>query len=152
MADLSPETIASLGKIGGAIAVALAAVGSALGTGAAGMAAVGAWKKCFSEKKPAPFLLAVFVGAPITQTFYGLLAMFKLNGLAADGAPFPGIIGWGIFAGLAMGMSAWMQGKTGAAASDAFAETGEGFANYLTALGVIESVALFMMIFVLIGA
>ena len=148
---MTPETVASLGSIGSALAVSLAAVGSALGTGAAGMAAVGAWKKCYAQNKTAPFLLAVFVGAPITQTFYGLLAMFKLNSVAASGAPFPAVIGWGIFAGLAMGMSAWMQGKTGAAASDALAETGQGFANYLMALGVIESVALFMMIFVLIG-
>ena len=148
---MTAETVVSLGRIGSALAVSLAAVGSALGTGAAGMAAVGAWKKCYVQKKAAPFLLAVFVGAPITQTFYGLLAMFKLNGAAEGGAAFPGVIGWGIFAGLAMGMSAWMQGKTGAAASDALAETGQGFANYLMALGVIESVALFMMIFVLIG-
>lgn len=122
-----------------------------MGTGAAGMAAVGAWKKCFAQNKAAPFLLAVFVGAPVTQVFYGLLAMFKLNSVAAGGAAFPGLMGWGVFAGLAIGMSAWMQGKTGAAASDALAETGQGFANYLMALGVIESVALFMMIFVLIG-
>ena len=81
--DLSAELVESLGRIGSAIAVSLAAVGSALGTGAAGMAAVGAWKKCYAQNKAAPFLLAVFVGAPITQTFYGLLAMFKLNGVAA---------------------------------------------------------------------
>ncbi len=147
---MTPEMAESLGKIGAAIAVSLAAVGSALGTGEAGMAAVGAWKKCFAQSKAAPFLLAVFIGAPITQTFYGLLAMFKINAQAASGAPFPGLIAWGL-AGLAMGMSAWMQGKTGAAASVALAETGKGLANYLIALGVIESVALFMMIFVLIG-
>jgi V/A-type H+-transporting ATPase subunit K len=154
-AAMEAEVAVSLGKIGAAIGVALAAVGSALGTGAAGMAAVGAWKKCYAQNKAAPFLLAVFVGAPITQTFYGLLAMFKINGaadaIAGGKGSWPGLIGWGVFAGLAMGMSAWMQGKTGAAASDAFAESGQGFANYLMALGVIESVALFMMIFVLIG-
>ena len=148
---MTPEVIASLGRIGAAAGVSLAAMGSALGTGAAGMSAVGAWKKCYAQNKTAPFLLVVFVGAPITQTFYGLLAMIKINGLVEESAAFPGLIGWGIFAGLAMGMSAWMQGKAGAAASDALAETGQGFANYLMALGVIESVALFMMIFVLIG-
>jgi V/A-type H+-transporting ATPase subunit K len=148
---MTPETMESMGRIGAAMAVALAAVGSGLGTGAAGMAAVGAWKKCYLQNKTAPFLLAVFVGAPITQTFYGLLAMFRINAAAAGGAPFPGLLGWGVFAGAAMGISAWMQGRTGAAASDALAETGQGFANYLMALGVIESVALFMMIFILIG-
>ena len=102
----------SLGKLGAAIGVSLAAVGSAMGTGAAGMAAVGAWKKCYAQSKTAPFLLVAFVGAPITQTFYGLIVMLTLNGKAAEGATsFPGLIGWGLFAGLAMGMSAWMQGK-----------------------------------------
>lgn len=150
--ELSPETVTSLGKIGSAIGVSLSALGSAIGTGIAGMAAVGAWKKCYAQNKLAPMLLAAFVGAPITQTFYGLLVMIRLNGLAAGGAAFPGLIGWGVFSGLAIGMSAWMQGKTGAAASDALGETGQGFANYLIALGVIESVALFVMIFVMIGA
>ena len=35
--------------------------------------------------------------------------------------------GVGLLGGLAMGMSAWMQGKAGAGASDALAETGKGF-------------------------
>lgn len=149
---MTPETITSLGKIGAAVAVSMAAIGSALGTGAAGMAAVGAWKKCYAQSKAAPFLLVAFVGAPITQTFYGLIVMMTLNGKAMGGAAFESIIGWGLFAGLAIGASAWMQGKAGAAASDALAETGQGFVNYLMALGVIESVALFVMIFTLIGA
>lgn len=149
---MTAETIASLGGIGAACAVSLAAAGSALGTGAAGMAAVGAWKKCYEQNKMAPFLLIAFVGAPITQTFYGLIVMTTLNAKAAEGAAFPGLAGWGLMAGLAMGVSAWMQGRAGAAASDALAETGKGFVNYLMALGVIESVALFVMIFALIGS
>ena len=149
---MTPEIMESLGKVGAAMAVSIAAAGSALGTGAAGMAAVGAWKKCYAQNKMAPFLLVAFVGAPITQTFYGLIVMLTLNTKAGEGAAFPGLIAWGIAAGLAMGMSAWMQGKTGAAASVALAETGQGFVNYLMALGVIESVALFVMIFALIGA
>ena len=36
------------GLIGIGAALAFAAIGSALGTGTAGMAAVGAWKKCFA--------------------------------------------------------------------------------------------------------
>jgi V/A-type H+/Na+-transporting ATPase subunit K len=143
--------VESLGSIGAAAAVTLAAVGSGLGTGAAGMSAVGAWKRCYAQNKMAPFLLVAFIGAPITQTFYGLVVMLTLNGAAAEGAAYPGLIGWGVFGGLAMGISAWMQGRTGAAASDALAETGQGFTNYLMALGVIESVALFVMIFILIS-
>jgi len=52
----------------------------------------------------------------------------------------------GVIGGVAMGMSAWMQGKAGAAGSDALAETGEGFVNYIMALGIIETVALFVMV------
>ena len=147
---MTEELAVSLARIGAAIGVSLSAVGSALGTGAAGMAAVGAWKKCYAQNKMAPFLLVAFVGAPITQTFYGLIVMITLNA-KADSVSFPGLIGWGL-SGLAIGASAWMQGKTGAAASDALAETGQGFTNYLMAIGVIESVALFVMIFTIIGS
>jgi len=48
-----------------------------------------------------------------------------------------------------MGISAWYQGKAGASASDAFAETGKGFGNYILVLGLIETVALFVMVFLL---
>jgi V/A-type H+/Na+-transporting ATPase subunit K len=53
----------------------------------------------------------------------------------------------GAAAGLAIGSSAWMQGKAAACASDALAETGKGFGNYIMVLGVIETVALFVMVF-----
>jgi V/A-type H+-transporting ATPase subunit K len=55
----------------------------------------------------------------------------------------------GVLGGMAMGVSAWMQGKAGAGASDALAETGKGIANYLMVLGVIETVALFVLVFML---
>jgi V/A-type H+-transporting ATPase subunit K len=53
----------------------------------------------------------------------------------------------GIFAGLAMGASAVYQGKAAAYAADAFAETGQGFGNYILVVGLIETVALFVMVF-----
>jgi len=130
--------------LGAACAISLAAVGSALGTGAAGMAAIGAWKKCFAQSKTPPFMLLAFVGAPLTQTIYGLLLMNDIVAATATGQYFWHI---GIFGGLAMGTSAMMQGKAGASASDALAETGKGIANYLIVLGIIESVALFVMVF-----
>ena len=48
---------------------------------------------------------------------------------------------------MAMGISAWMQGKAAACAADALSETGKGFTNYMIALGIIETVALFIMVF-----
>ena len=138
----------ALGRLGAAAALALAAAGSALGTGAAGAAAVGAWKKCYAQSKAAPFLLVAFVGAPLSQTIYGMILMNNIVGASETAAMYPALIGAGIFGGLAMGLSAWMQGKAGAGASDALAETGQGFGNYLMALGVIETVALFVMVFI----
>jgi len=138
----------ALGRLGAAAALALAAAGSALGTGAAGAAAVGAWKKCYAQSKAAPFLLVAFVGAPLSQTIYGMILMNNIVGASETAAMYPALIGAGIFGGLAMGLSAWMQGRAGAGASDALAETGQGFGNYLMALGVIETVALFVMVFI----
>ena len=135
--------------LGAAAVLALAAAGSALGSGAAGMAAIGSWKKCFAQNKNAPFILTVFVGAPLSQTIYGMIVMNAFVELAKKGQFMAGA---GILCGLAIGMSAWMQGKAGAAASDAMAETGKGFGNYLIVLGVIETVALFVMVFILMAA
>lgn len=126
--------------------IAFAAMGSALGTGAAGMAAIGAWKKAFAQNKAAQFMLIVFVGAPITQTIYGMIVMNKIAELAAKGSYMWGI---GLFVGIPIGLSAWMQGMAGAAAADAMGETGKGFGNYLIVLGVVETVALFVMAFTL---
>ena len=124
----------------------LAAVGAAFGTGAAGMAAIGAWKKCYAQSKTAPFLLLAFVGAPLTQIIYGMILMGRISEAAAQGSYFWGT---GILGGLAMGASAMMQGKAGASGADALAETGKGFVNYFIVLGIIETVALFVMAFLL---
>jgi V/A-type H+-transporting ATPase subunit K len=145
----NPDAVKVLGQLGGALAISTAAIGSALGTGAAGMAAVGAWKKCYAQNKAAPFLLVAFVGAPLTQIIYGMILMNGIVKTATEGgAMFHHLLFGGLLAGIAMGMSAWMQGRTGAAASDALGETGQGFVNYLLALGMVETVALLVMIFV----
>jgi V/A-type H+/Na+-transporting ATPase subunit K len=133
-----------IGMIGVAACLGLAALGSALGSGTAGMSAIGAWKKCFIQNKPVPFLLVAFAGAPLTQTIYGFILMNAIRSGALDGI---GKLAVGVFAGLAMGASALYQGKCAAHASDAFAETGQGFGNYILVVGLIETVALFVMVF-----
>jgi V/A-type H+-transporting ATPase subunit K len=139
--------IEGLGDMGASLS--LAAVGSALGTGAAGRAALGAWKKCFIQNRAVPFILIAFVGAPLSQTIYGMILR---NAIKAANMP-PESYHWqfiyGLMGGLAMGVSAWMQGKAGANAADAYAETGKGFGNYIMVLGVIETVALFVMVFLI---
>lgn len=42
-----------------------------------------------------------------------------------------------------------MQGKAAAGACDSLAETGKGATNYIIALGIIETVALFVMAFLM---
>lgn len=136
----------------GAIAcLSLSAVGSAVGTGLAAASAVGSWKKCYAANKPAPFTLLTFVGLPLSQTLYGMILMFVMMGKASiAGAGIPLLV-LGMFAGVGIGLSAMFQGRAAAAACDAQAETGQGLANYVIALGVVETVAIFVMVFTIIA-
>ena len=137
--------------VAGAIAcLGLSAAGSAFGTGFAASAAVGAWKKCYAANKPAPFILLGLVGAPIPQTLYGMIGMFSMFSIQVEGAGVACLI-LGIFSGLGIGLSALFQGRAGAAACDAQGETGQGLTNYFGALGIVETVAIFTMVFTLIA-
>jgi len=135
-----------LEDVGVAACLCLAAIGSAYGTGIAAMGAIGSWKKSFSQNKTPPFLIVVFVGFPLSQTIYAMILMGKIATAAASGHPLLGI---GILGGLGMGASAFMQGKAAAAACDSLAETGKGATNYIIALGIVETVALFVMVFLM---
>ncbi len=140
------------GMIGAGLVMGISAMGSAIGIGIAGQGAIGAWKRCYLNNKPAPFLLVVFAGAPLTQTIYGFLLMNSIKGKLAAGTLDPLFaLGLGIAAGLAMCMSAIAQGKAGAAGSDALGETGKGFTNYIMVVGLCETVALFAMVFGMIA-
>lgn len=135
------------GMLGAAVVMGIAAVGSAIGIGIAGQGAIGAWKRCYVNNKPAPFILTVFAGAPLTQTIYGFLLMQQMIASHKSGGF---LLGLGIASGLAMMFSAVAQGKAGAAGSDALGETGKGFAQYIMVVGLCETVALFAMVFSMI--
>lgn len=143
------------GILGAGLVMGIAAMGSAIGIGIAGQAAIGAWKRCYQANKAAPFLLVVFAGAPLTQTIYGFLLMNTLKAASeaagADSLTQLFYLGLGIACGLAMCMSAISQGKAGAAGSDALAETGKGFTNYIMVVGLCETIALFAMVFGMIA-
>jgi len=132
------------GITGGVICLALSAAGAAMGTYMAAAAAVGAWKKCYLQNKQAPFLLLTFVGFPLSQVLYGMVLLFAMFGQAQAGYP---LLALGALAGFTIGLSAFLQGRVGAAAIDAQTETGQGFANYFLALGIIEVTAIFTMVF-----
>lgn len=132
----------------GYVAVGLAAVGSAIGAGMAGSTAIGAWKKCYQQGKAAPFLLIAMVGAPLSQTIYAMLMMVLSKQAIIEKPQFAlAYVCMGLLGGFAQMFSAIFQGKCGAGGCIAFAETGKGFANYLIVLGVVETCAIFALVF-----
>jgi len=133
--------------LGAIMVLAISALGSGAGAGAAGMAAIGAWKKNFTQNKNASFLLVAFTAAPLTQTIYGFIVMNNMLSLAMKGQYLWGV---GLFAGSAIGLSAYWQGKCAAVACDAMGETNKGFGNYLVVLGMTETVALLVMVFTIV--
>lgn len=134
----------NLGVLATALVMGISAIGSAIGINFAGQAAIGSWKKCYMSNKAAPFILTVFAGAPLTQTIYGFLLMQQMKASTADPAF---LLGLGIASAIAIAFSAVFQGKAGAAGADALAETGKGFAQYITVVGLCETVALFALVF-----
>ena len=132
--------------LGLGLVLGLSALGSGSGAGVAGMAAIGAWKKNYSQNKPAAFMLVAFAAAPLTQTIYGFIVMNRMVELAITGNDLWGI---GAFCGAAIGLSAYFQGATGAVACDAMGETGKGFGNFMIIIGLTETVAILVMAFTL---
>ena len=133
--------------LGAIMVLAISALGSGAGAGVAGMAAIGAWKRNFVQNKNASFLLVALTAAPLTQTIYGFIVMNNMLSLAMKGQYLWGV---GAFAGSAIGLSAYWQGKCAAVACDAMGETNKGFGNYLVVLGMTETVALLVMVFTIV--
>ena len=145
---MDPATQLALAKAGAFCAMGISAIGSAYGCGVAGASAIGSWKKCYAQGKQAPFQLSVLTGAPMTQTIYGLILMTIIKGkVVEDAANWPLYLFVGIIGGIAIAISGAFQGRAAAGACDAFAETGQGFTNYLLALGIVETIAIFAMVF-----
>jgi len=143
---------AFLGQFGLALAFGLAALGSALGIGAAGRAAAGAWAKEAKAGMALRFNYIIFVGAPISQTFYAMIVMLAMAGKLAHSASSAGLmLSIGLATGIGEMFSAWGQGLIGAAACRCLSEgEGKGLAFLLIAIGIIETVGIFTFVFMLI--
>ncbi|MCJ7542997.1 MAG: V-type ATP synthase subunit K [Phycisphaerae bacterium] len=144
-----------LGQLGMIVAVGMGATGSSLGAWTAGQAAAGAWARDSKAGRPISFSYILFIAAPLSQTLYALIVMLQMAELlkagpamvAANGGQLLGI---GITAGLAELFSAWGQGAIGAAACRSLSESeGKGFAFLVIAIGIIEAVGMFTMVFML---
>ncbi|MCL1991785.1 MAG: V-type ATP synthase subunit K [Spirochaetes bacterium] len=137
-----------LGWLGVAGALGWAAIGSSIGMVMNGSAVIGAWKKCFVQKKPAPFILVVFAGVQLSNVIYGFILMGALGD--ATGLSEGALFALGTGAGLAIGAASYAQCYCAAAAADAYAETGQGFGNFMMVIGIAETLALFAMVFTLL--
>ena len=139
-----------IGFIGVAAVFGLSALGSGIGAGIAGQAAIGAWKRNYTQNKPPSFLLVVFAGAPLTQTIYGFIVMSTMKNVMLSGSGNSiFMLAIGILSGAAIGYSAVAQGMCSASSCDAFGETNKGFAQDLIVVGLTETVAIFVMAFTL---
>ena len=146
--EMTQGTMTVLSLVAGYAAVGLAAIGSAVGSGIAAQAAIGAWKKCYAQGKQAPFLLLSMVGMPLSQTIYAMIIMLVVKSKALKNPELmPVLVAIGLFGGLAQMASAIYQGKAAAGGCVAYAESNQGFANYLVTLGIIETCAIFALSF-----
>jgi V/A-type H+-transporting ATPase subunit K len=143
------------GQLGMILAFGLGAAGSALGAWQAGQAAAGAWARDAKAGKKISFAYIVFVAAPLSQTLYAMIVMLQMQGamkaLGPAAAAYAGqFLGVGLATGLGELFSAWGQGAIGAAACRCLSEgEGKGFAFLIIAIGIIETVGIFTMVFML---
>ena len=144
-----------VGLIAYGLVLGLGAVGSALGTAAAGQSAAGCWEKEGRLDRPLKFTYLIFVSAPLTQTLYAFIIMNRLMA-AAEISALTGMqalvmLGIGLGGGLAELFSAWRQGKVSAAACRALCNNdGKGFAFMIIAIGIVETTGLFAMVFLML--
>ncbi len=141
-------TTAVNGFGGHAIALGIAGVGSAIGTGIAAMGAMGLWKQSIKDKKKLPSLALAMVGMPLSQVIYGMIFMNSLMGANLNPDSYMNQMIFALFVGVAIAASAIMQGKAGAAACANLAvDDKQGAGMYIAAMGIIETVALLSMVF-----
>jgi V/A-type H+-transporting ATPase subunit K len=141
------------GQLGMGLALGLAAIGSSIGIGLAGRAAAGAWAKEARAGKPLNFAYIILTGMPLSQTIYAFVLMFVgLKGAMGLADTQGGtLFGIGLAGGLAELLSAWMQGAIGAAGCRALSEgEGKGLVNIIIAMGIVETVGLFGLVFLLL--
>lgn len=145
-----------LGQLGLALPLGLGAIGSALGIGAAGRAAAGAWAKEDKAGKPLNFTYIILTGMPLSQTIYGFILMFvglrmKVQDPEILATSAGMLLSIGLAGGLAQLFSAWMQGLIGAAGCRALSEgEGKSLVFIIIAMGIAETIGLFGFVFLLL--
>lgn len=143
-----------LGELGAVLTLGMGAVGSAMGIGAAGQAAAGAWAKEARAGRNLNFAYIILLGMPLSQTLYAMIVMNNMQPVYANYdtsvADAGLLLGIGLAGGTGEMLSAWVQGLIGAAGIRALSEgEGKGFAFVIIAMGIVETVGIFVMVFLL---
>jgi V/A-type H+/Na+-transporting ATPase subunit K len=137
--------ILTLGWVGIIAPLALAAIGSVVGSGIAGQAACGALLEVESGYGRYVGLSAM----PSSQTIYGIVVMFALN-RPVTLTNAPGIFGVGFLTGLALYWSAAWQGRVIASAIAAAKSKPEVFGLSIAPAAIVEGFAVFAFVFALV--
>lgn len=132
---------------GPALALGLSSIGSSIGCGIAGMASHAVMSRI--EEGHGKFI--GMAAAPSSQSIYGFILMLLMSKAIQAGtlAPVSGVF-IGLSAGLAIMMSAILQGMVCASGIQASAKQPAIFGKCFAAVGIIESFALFALVFSLI--
>ena len=135
----------TLGWAGLYAPTALGAIGSILGCSRAGQAACGAMLEVESG-------YGRYVGAsalPSSQTIYGIVVMFALlRDVTTENAP--GLFAIGVLSGVALMMSAIMQGACCASAINVSKSKPEVFGLSVAPAAIVEGFAVFAFVFALV--
>jgi len=112
------------------------------------------WARESRAGRTLSFTYIILLGMPISQTLYAMIVMNQMRGvfdhaeIAVNDAGL--LLGIGIATGLGEMLSAWMQGLVGAAGIRALSEgEGKGLAFVIIAMGIVETVGIFTMVFML---
>src|SRR5215469_2532597 len=94
------DTLELLRWIGIGGCFGLSATGASIGMAANGPAVIGAWKKCYLQNKPAPFIIIVFAGTCLSNIIYGFILLMLLPGSSLN--PYQ-LLTLGLGSGLCIG-------------------------------------------------
>ena len=132
------------GMVGPAIALGLSAIGAAIGCGMAGVTSHGVMSRVEEGHGKILGLSAV----PASQLIYGFILMLLLSqGVKSGGVSSMSALAIGASSGGAIMISAIYQGLTCVSAIQAVAKKPAVFGKCFVAIGIVESFALFAMVF-----
>jgi len=138
----------TIGSSAAGLVLGLGALGSCLGILAAATAATAAWASEGKAGKKLSFQYIIMIAAPISQTLYAMILMNNMLTRPSVAANAFLLLGTAVGCGLAECFSAYGQGKIGAAGIRCLNENGgQGFGLLIIALGIIETVGIFGMVF-----